>query len=326
MSRSDLHVVFLDRDTLAPEIILPDLDFPHQLTVHARTAADQVATRVRDADIVITNKVRLDAATIDQATRLRMIAVAATGVDNIDLDACAQRDIVVSNIRDYARNTVPEHTFGLIFALRRNIVAYRQSVAQGRWQEAGQFCYFDYPIKDLAGSTLGIIGRGSLGQATAAIGEALGMTVLYAGRKGAAHCDAPYTPFNDVLARSDVISLHCPLNEQTRNLIDTAEFAAMTRKPLLINTARGGLVNDLALTQALRSGQIAGAGVDVTAPEPPPADHPLMTVLDLPNFILTPHVGWASQEAMQGLANQLVENINAFQRGAPRHNVLAERR
>ncbi len=321
MVTSPLHIVFLDRETIAPHIDLRAPAFAHRLTVHQRSAADAVAERIRDADIVITNKVRISASDIASAPRLKLIAVAATGVDNVDLPACAQAGVVVSNIRDYARNTVPEHALALMLALRRNLLAYRQSVADGAWQRAGQFCYFDYPIDDLAEATLGIIGRGTLGQATGRLAGALGMRVLYAGRKGVAHPPAPYTAFDEVLACSDIISLHCPLTEATHHLIAADEFRAMARKPLLINTARGGLVDERALGEALRSGQISGAGVDVTRPEPPPADAPLMALLDLPNFILTPHVGWASTQAMRTLADQLIDNIEAFHRGAPRNVV-----
>lgn len=318
-----LNVVFLDRDTISAQTTLRTLSFPHELTVYNRTAPDQVAQRIANADIVITNKVPVRGEALAGAKRVKMVAVAATGTDNVDLNACAQRGITVSNIRGYAVHTVPEHVFALIFALRRSIVAYHQSVKEGRWQQAQQFCYFDFPIKDLAGSTLGIIGEGALGQSVATIGRALGMRVLFAARKGGAKQGSLYTPFNELLAQSDVITLHCPLNDSTRNLIDAPEFALMQRKPLLINTARGGLVNEEALAQALRSGQLGGAGFDVTIPEPPPADSPLMKLLDLPNFILTPHVAWASQEAVQSLADQLIDNIEAFHGGNPRNVVKA---
>lgn len=318
-----LRVVFLDRATISPQTVLRPLSFEHELTIHSRTSGDEVAARIADADIVISNKAPLRAEALAQAPRLKMIAVAATGTDIVDLSACAQRGIVVSNIRGYAVHTVPEHTFALIFALRRSIVAYRDSVKAGRWQQAGQFCYFDHPIKDLAGSTLGLIGDGVLGQAVAAIGRALGMRVLFAARRGADRSGALYTPFEQTLAQSDVISLHCPLNAQTRGMIGDAQFALMARRPLLINTARGGLVDEAALERALRSGQLGGAGVDVTTPEPPDAGSVLMRLLELPNFILTPHVAWASDEAVQSLADQLMDNIEAFHRGEPRNVVAA---
>ena len=315
------NVVFLDRNTLAPQTAVRSLAFPHELQVFESTAPDQVSARIADADIVITNKVKLPADVLAHAPRLKMIAVAATGTDIIDLAACAQRGIVVSNIRNYALHAVPEHVFSLIFALRRNIIAYREAVQRGRWQEAGTFCFFDYPIGELHGATLGIIGNGALGEATANIGRALGMKLLLAGRKGSETVPAGYTPFDEVLAQSDVISLHCPLRPETRNLISAVEFGKMVRKPVLINTARGGLVNEADLVVALKSGQISGAGFDVASQEPPGLDHPFSELLDHPSFILTPHVAWASDEAMQTLADQLIDNIEGWVSGTPRNVV-----
>ncbi|HUH60024.1 MAG TPA: D-2-hydroxyacid dehydrogenase [Candidimonas sp.] len=316
-----LQVVFLDRDTISPQTVLRKITFDHALTVYGRTSRDQVPERIANADIVITNKVPLQREALDCASQLKMVAVAATGTDNVDVAECTRRGVIVSNIRGYAVTSVPEHVFALIFALRRSLVAYRESVKAGRWYDAQQFCYFDYPIKDLSGSTLGVVGKGTIGQAVAAIGQALGMRVLFAGRKGERAVADGYTPLHDVLAQSDVITLHCPLNGHTRDLINTDEFKQMKRKPILINTARGGLVNETALATALRSGQLAGAGFDVTTPEPPENQHPLVSLLDLPNFILTPHVAWASDEAVQTLADQLVDNIEAYHRGTPRNVV-----
>lgn len=315
------RVVFLDRNTMPEEIDLRTLDFPHELVEFARTSADEVATRIAQADVVITNKAPVRAAAIHGSPNLRMIAIAATGSDVVDIEACARKGIVVSNIRDYATNTVPEHTFALILALRRSIVAYRQSVRDGAWQRSGQFCYFDYPIRDLAGSTLGIIGDGVLGRAVADLGKAFGMRVLFSSYKGVSGMGPLYTPFEDMLRQSDVITLHVPLVPSTHNLIAAAEFAQMERRPLLINTARGGLVDENALCDALESGQILGAGFDVTTVEPPPVNHPFMRLLALPNFILTPHVAWASREAIQSLADQLIENIELFWHGRPRNVV-----
>jgi len=317
MAPIPMKIVFLDRSTLSRQTRLRAPGFAHDLVVFDRTAPHEVADRIRDADIVIANKVRLGRAELQDADRLKLVAVAATGTDNIDLQACNERGIVVSNIRNYAVHTVPEHTFALIFALRRSICAYRESVRAGRWQEAAQFCYFDFPIRDLARSTIGIIGDGVLGQAVGSMARALDMRVLFAAYKGASGMGPLYTPFQQVLAESDILTLHCPLSAATRNLIGAAEFEAMERKPLLINTARGGLVDEGALADALRSGRISGAGFDVATTEPPPSNHPLMALLELPNFILTPHVAWASDEAVQGLADQLVDNIDAFVRGEP---------
>ncbi len=317
-----MKIVFLDRDTVSPDTTLRAPTFAHEWVQYPRTSATEAAERIVDADIVIVNKVKLSAETLAQAPRLKLIAVAATGTDNIDLQACQQRGIVVSNVRNYAVHTVPEHTFALIFALRRSICAYRDAVKAGRWQEAAQFCFFDHPIRDLAGSTLGVIGDGVLGQAVASIGRALGMRVLFSAHKGRTGQGSLYTPFEEVLRQADVLTLHCPLNVNTRHMIGAAEFAQMTRQPLLINTGRGGLVDEAAVGPALQAGHISGAGFDVTSVEPPPADHPFMALLDRPDFILTPHVAWASAEAIQALADQLIDNVEAFVRGAPVHQVL----
>jgi len=313
------RVVFLDRDTLPPEIVLRPLSFAHALTTHGRTASGDVAARIAAADIVITNKVPVRGEAIARAPGLRLVAIAATGYDNVDLAACAARGIVVCNIRDYAVSTVPEHTFALILALRRSLPAYAGSVAAGAWQRSGQFCYFDHPIRALAGATLGVIGDGALGRAVADLGRAFGMRVLFSSYKGVTGMGPLYTPFDEVLATSDVITLHCPLMPSTRNLIGAAELARMARKPILVNTARGGLVDEAALADALEQGRIAGAGFDVATVEPPPDDHPLMRLVGRPDFILTPHVAWASREAIQGLADQLIENIELAWRGTPRH-------
>ncbi len=294
--------------------------FAHDWIEHDGTAPAQVGQRITDAAIVIVNKVKITAAMLEGADHLKLIAVAATGTDNLDLAACRDRDIVVSNVRHYAGHTLPEHTFALIFALRRSLLAYRDSVRAGRWQESAQFCFFDHPIRDLAGSTLGVIGHGSLGSRVADIGRALGMQVLVAGRKGQAAL-AGRVSFDDVLAQSDVLTLHLPLRPETRHLIGEREFAQMQKRPLLINVARGGLVDESALVKALDAGQISGAGFDVASVEPPPADHPLMGLADRANVIVTPHVAWASVEARQALADQLIENIEAAWRGEPRNVV-----
>ncbi|MBC7312117.1 MAG: D-2-hydroxyacid dehydrogenase [Rhizobium sp.] len=316
-----LTIVFLDRDTLSPETMLRPPGFHHELVVHDRTTAEQVRERIARADIVISNKVPLRRESLIHAPRLKMIAVAATGTDIVDLAAAKERGITVSNIRNYAKHTVPEHTFALMLALRRSIIPYRQSVLDGRWQEAAQFCFFDHPIADLGGSTLGIIGHGTLGKAVGRIAEAFGMKVLIAGRKGTDQVKPGQTPFDEVMRRADVLTLHCPLNTETRGIISARDFALMERKPILINTGRGGLVDEQALEQALEKGEIAAAGFDVTDGEPPAADSPMMRIAARPNVILTPHVAWASREAIQALADQLIENIELFVAGTPRNVV-----
>jgi glycerate dehydrogenase len=312
------HVVFLDRSTLQATVRRPA--FEHTWQEYPTTAAGELAERLRDAQIAITNKVPLRADTLRRLPRLRMIAVAATGYDVIDVDYCKSNGIAVANIRNYAVHTVPEHTFALITALRRNLLAYRRDVEQGRWQQVDQFCFFDYPIRDLYGATIGIVGEGVLGQGTASIARGFGMQVLFADHAPPRAPGVVFTPFDDVLARSDVISLHVPLTAETRNMIGIEQFRRMKRTAILINTARGGLVDEQALVQALKQGLIAGAGFDVLSNEPPKEGNPLLE-LRLPNFILTPHVAWASDGAMQFLADQLIDNIEAFVGGRPQNLV-----
>lgn len=317
------RIVFLDRDTIAPQVQLRPPAFEHELVEYANTRPAHVVERLAGASIAILNKVALDAATLAQLPDLKLVAVAATGTDSIDHAYCAANDIAIANIRGYALNTVPEHTFALILALRRNIVAYRDDVLAGRWQESGQFCFFDHPIRDLAGSRLGIIGEGILGQRVAELGRAFGMVPMFAAHKGSSGLGPLYTPWQEVIETSDILTLHAPLTPRTRGMIAMPEFRAMKRRPLIINTARGGLVDDDDLVRALDEGLISGAGFDVASPEPPPVDHPLMQAArrHRRNFILTPHVAWASTEAQQALADQLVDNIDAFVAGRPRNLV-----
>jgi glycerate dehydrogenase len=312
------RVVFLDRASLIADLRVPD--FAHEWIDHPQTCPDDVVTRIHDADIVVVNKVKLSAEILAQAPRVKLVAVAATGTDNVDLAYCRTHGVVVSNIRGYAIQTVPEHAFMLILALRRNLVGWRDDVRAGLWQQAEQFCLFTRPINDLYGSTLGLVGHGSLGQGMRKLGEAFGMRVLRAERKGAHTARPGYTPFDAMLAEADVVSLHTPLTPQTRHMIGAREFALMKPSAILINTARGNLVDEDALVEALQSKRIAGAGFDVLAVEPPREDSPLVA-LDLPNFILTPHVAWSSREAMQTLADQLIDNLEAFVAGTPQHVV-----
>lgn len=315
------RVVFLDAETLRPDTRLKPFARAAVVESFPRTAPGEVAGRIAAAQVVLVNKVRIGAAEMDAAPGLRLIALAATGTDNVDLVAAKARGIAVVNIRGYARATVPEHTFALILALRRSLLSYRASVIEGRWQAAAQFCYHDFPIADLSGATLGIVGSGSLGSRVGEIGRALGMDVIFAGRKTGQGGRADAVPFAEFLARADVVSLHCPLTPETTHLFGAAEFAAMKRSALLINTARAGLVDVEALEAALDRGEIAGAGIDVAAPEPPPADAPIMRLAGRENVIVTPHVGWASREAVQALADQLVDNVDAFLAGGARNRV-----
>jgi glycerate dehydrogenase len=312
------HIVFLERDSLDAQVRRPA--FAHSWEEHGKLAAGEIVPRLQRATIAIVNKTPLRAEAIGRLPALKFIAVAATGTDNIDLAACRQRGIVVSNIRDYAVHTVPEHAFALILALRRNLIAYREDVARGLWQKSEKFCLSTHPIRDLHGATLGIFGEGSLGQGVASLARAFGMRVLFADHAPPKVAGIEFTPADKVLEEADIVSLHLPATPQTLNMIGAGELAKMKRGALLINTARGGLVDENALANALRQGIIAGAGFDVLSVEPPTLGNPLLAT-DIPNFILTPHVAWASREAMQSLADQLIDNVEAFARGSPRNIV-----
>ncbi len=315
------RIVHLEANSLIAELRRPA--FAHAWVSQGKTAAEEVRGRLAGATIAITNKVPIRAADIAALPDLQMIAVSATGANNVDLDACRARGIVVSNIRGYAAHTVPEHVLSMMLALSRNLFAWRETIQAGGWQRAEQFCLFDHPIRDLHGATLGLIGSGSLGNGVARLAEAFGMRLLRAERKGVPVPRSGYVAFEEVLAAADVLSIHCPLTEQTRHLIGEAELQAMKSSAMLINTARGGIVDESALARALREGWIAGAGFDVLSGEPPGDDQPLLApeLLALPNFLLTPHVAWSSRPAMQALADQLIDNIEAFVAGSPK-NVL----
>ena len=315
-----MRVVFLDRASLKAK--MKKFGFPAEYAEHKKTDVNEIVERLSSAEIAIVNKVPMRADTLKQLPQLKMIAVAATGYDVVDIAYCREHGIAVANIRNYAVHTVPEHAFAMILALRRNLLAYRQDVEAGVWNRSEQFCFFTHDIGDLYSATLGIIGEGAIGQGTAAIGRAFGMQVLFADHEPPKMEGVHFTPFSEVLARSDVISLHCPLTPATRNLIDINAMRKMKRNALLINTARGGLVDEAALIQALDESLIAGAGFDVLSVEPPRNGHPLLDVRR-PNFILTPHVAWASDGAMQVLADQLVDNVNAWVAGKPQHLVTA---
>jgi glycerate dehydrogenase len=310
-------IVFLDRATIAPQITLRPPAFPHTFTEYQETGPDEALDRLAGASIAIVNKVQLPAQLLAQLPELRLIAVAATGTDCVDKAYCQDHGIAVANIRGYSVNTVPEHTFALMLALRRSLVAYREDTLAGEWQKSGQFCFFNHPIHDLGGARLGIIGEGVLGQRVAEIAKVFSMVTMFAAHKGKEGLGPLYTPWEETLETSDIITLHSPLTPETRNMIAMPEFRRMRRRPLLINTARGGLVVEEDLEDALEEGLISGAGIDVTLPEPPPADGPLMRIAKRRNVIVTPHVAWASEEAQQTLADQLIDNIENFVASRP---------
>ncbi|HYA39540.1 MAG TPA: D-2-hydroxyacid dehydrogenase [Candidatus Methylomirabilis sp.] len=313
------RIVFLDRGSIQANLRRPD--FPHEWQDYDNTPPTEVVARLRDATIAASNKVPVRREALAQLPQLKLIAVCATGTNNIDLEYCREKNIPVCNIRHYAMYTVPEHVFALLLALRRNIIAYHRDVRAGAWRKAEQFCLMNHPIRDLHGTTLGIVGHGELGAAVAGIARAFGMRVLIAERRGCLQPKPGRTPFETVLRESDVITLHTPLTPETKNLIGAAELARMKPQALLINTARGGLVDEQALAEALQAGRIGGAASDVLIEEPPRHGNPLLD-LDLPNLIVTPHNAWASREAMQIMADQLIDNIESFVRGKLKNQVL----
>lgn len=316
------RIVFLERDTLAPAIRVRRPDFAHDWVEYAKTTAAEVVERARGASILIVNKVNITAEMFAALPDLKLIAMAATGTDCVDKTAAAAHGVAVANIRGYATTSVPEHTFALILALARSVVPYRADVLAGGWQKAEQFSYFDFPIVDLAGRRLGIFGSGSLGARVGELGRAFGMDVVFAERKGAAEVRPGHLAFDAVIETADVLSCHCPLTAETRGMIAMPEFRRMSRRPIVVNTSRGGLVDEVDLERALDEGLVAAAGLDVTLPEPPPLDAPIMRLAQRPNVIVTPHTAWASEEAQQRLADQMIDNIEAFVAGRPQNLVV----
>lgn len=317
-----MNIVFLDRKTLVGDIRLSFDQLPAaQYREYPMTSPQQVLAHARDAEVLVSNKVKLPAAVLQALPRLRLVAVAATGVDHVDLDAARAANIAVTHVCDYASHSVAEHVFAMLLALQRNLLRYAHATRSGAWSRADAFCLQTYPINDLAGRTLGVIGGGTLGQAVARLGEAFGMRVLLAERGAAATVRPGRVALHALLAQSDVISLHVPLTGDTRGLIGADEIARMPSHAVLVNTSRGEVVDEAALLAALYSGGLGGACLDVLAQEPPAPDHPLLCA-DLPNLIITPHVAWASRQAQQTLADEVARNIAAFLRGESRNRVV----
>jgi glycerate dehydrogenase len=314
------HAVFLDRDSVGGDVDLSALTgLAGQWQHYPATDPDDTLARVRDAELVISNKVLLDRATLAECKRLKLICVAATGTNNVDLDAAREFGIAVSNVTGYATPSVVQQVFALLLSLTTRLEEHRAAARDGRWAASPYFCVLDLPFRELAGKTLGIIGFGELGHGVARVAEALGMQVMVSQRPGGAPRPGR-VPLEELLARADVVSLHVPLAENTRHLIDTERLALMKPDALLINTARGGIVDEQALAEALQGGRLGGAGFDVLAVEPPRAGNILLQ-LDLPNLIVTPHVAWASRESRQRLMDQVAENVRAFLAGESRNRV-----
>jgi glycerate dehydrogenase len=302
-----------DLDTASLERALPGV------VVHARTPQEDVPARIAGFEAVLANKSRIDGAAIRANPQLRFVALTATGVDNVDLASAREAGIAVCNLRDYCTASVAQHVFALLLALTHKLAEYDALVAQGRWQAAAQFSVFPFPIRELPGRTLGVVGYGTLGKAVATIATAFGMQVEVANRPGGVRQDGR-RDLDDLLPELDVLTLHCPLTDATRGLISRARLARMKPDAVLINTARGALVDTAALAEALRAGRLGGAGIDVLENEPPPADHPLLDP-SIPNLILTPHVAWAAREARQRCLDELALNVQSFLGGGRRNRV-----
>jgi glycerate dehydrogenase len=313
--------VFLDLATVSRGDI--DLAPLERLTpnwrLFAATTPGELKERIKGVEWVVSNKVVLDRETLVGAPGLKLICIAATGTNNVDLQAARELGIAVTNVAGYSTPSVVQHVFALILSLTTRLHDYRTAVAGGAWQRSSQFCLLDFPIRELEGMVLGIVGYGTLGKAVARVAEAFGIKVLLAQRPGGSP-QPGRIPLQDMLPQVDILSLHCPLTEATRNLIGAVELARIKPGALLINTARGGIVDEEALVQSLKEGRLGGVGIDVLSVEPPTAGNPLLQP-GIPNLIVTPHVAWASRESRQRLLAEIEANIRAFLEGAERNRV-----
>jgi glycerate dehydrogenase len=317
-----MKAVFLDYATLGGRLDLTELEsLVSELTLFDDSSDDEVADRIADVDIVFTNKVRLTRELLEQSPQLKLIALTATGTDNVDTECAKQRGIGVANIRDYCTQSVVEHVFGVLLTLTHNLNQYHNSVRAGEWQQSTEFCMLNFPIRELSALTFGIVGYGSLGQGVARVAREFGARVLVSARPGADKFPDGRVSFDEVLTGSDVLSLHCPLTEATRNLLGPEQFRAMKNDTILINTARGGLIDSQALVDALASGEIAAAAIDVLPKEPPVDGDPLLDY-EGSNLIVTPHIAWATDQARQNAIDELAANTKAFLEGKERNRVV----
>lgn len=305
------NLVFLDAATLGDADLSTLQQADCHLTLHDFTAATDIVGRLQHADIAIVNKCVLDAAILQQLPRLKAIMIAATGTDNVDLIAAAKSGIVVKNVRNYAETAVPQQVFALLLALTNQLIGYHQAVSSGQWAKSNSFCLLNYPIMELADKTMVVVGYGALGQATARLAEAFGMKVLVSERPDAATARPGRTLLRDAFAAADVVSLHCPLTPDTRHLLNAERLSWLKSGAIIINTARGALIDPPALIDALQHGRLKAAGLDVLAQEPPTADDALINC-QLPNLLITPHTGWASAEARARMVSKIADNITEF--------------
>ena len=317
-----MKAVFLDFDTMGGGLDLSPLEkVTPDLKIYDITGKSQVKERIDGADIVYTNKIQLSESLLADAPRLKYIGLTATGTDNIDLESARQHGIAVANIRNYCTESVVEHVFGVLLMLAHSLSDYRQTVRQGDWKTAADPFLLIHPVRELSAMTLGIVGYGALGKGVASIGRAFGMNVIVSVRPGNSTTIDGRVAFDDLLTQADVISLHCPLNDDTRNLFGAEQFRKMKSTAILINTARGGLVDSAALAAALQDGDIAAAAVDVLPKEPPVDGDPLLDYQG-DNLIVTPHVAWATNEARQNAIDELAANAQAFVEGEERNRVV----
>lgn len=320
-SRNVSRIVFLDRASLPERIHIPPPKHPHKWVNYPTTLPENVIERCAEAVIVATNKVKISRATLLACPNLQHIAVTATGYNIIDIQACRDLGVSVSNTPNYAATTVAEHVLMCALSLTRELLSYRQNVIDGRWQKSKVFCVFDKPINNLRGKTLGILGFGEIGSATAHLAHAMGLNVIFNSRSTHDSDIAQAVSFEQLLSKSDLISVHCSLNKETHNIIGAKEIDQMKKHAILINTARGGVVNEADTVKAIENGWLGGIAFDVLTQEPPAADSPLLAIAARDNVIVTPHIGWASEQAMQDLANIVSQNIDAFLTGTPQNIV-----
>ncbi len=314
-----MQIVFLDSDTIPVPLAIPE--WASGWVNHPATPqdTDAVVDALSEADICITNKIRITAAILKRSPRLKMVCVAATGYDCVDLQACREHGVVVCNVPGYSRQSVAEGVIGFIFALRRAL-PYYQYIGRQAWAQSPHFCVHGTPVLNVKGATLGIFGRGAIGSQVGELARAVGMNVIYGEHRNRPEIRPDYVRFETLLAQSDVISLHCPLTEATRGMIGHAEISRMKPGTMLINTARGPLINEEAVLDGLKSGHLGGAALDVLGKEPPDEDHPLLR-FNHPNLIITPHITWASEDGMGRLIQGILDNIEAFHAGHPIHVV-----
>ncbi|WP_307981252.1 2-hydroxyacid dehydrogenase [uncultured Haemophilus sp.] len=308
-----MNIVFLDSTAIPKDIPIPRPSFAHTWIEYEHTSSAETIERAKDADIVITSKVIFDRETLKQLPKLKLIAITATGTNNVDIVAAEEMGIAVRNVTGYSSTTVPEHVMGLIFALKHSLAGWLRDQSEAKWPKSKQFCYFDYPITDVRGSTLGVFGKGCLGTEVGRLAELLGMKVLYAEHRNATTCREGYTPFEEVLKQADILTLHCALTETTKNLINQETLSLCKKGAYLINTGRGPLIDEQAVCDALKSGQLGGAALDVLVKEPPEKNNPLIELAKtMPNLIITPHIAWASDSAVTTLVGKVMQNIEEF--------------